>query len=331
MEQKNTVKIGIMSFAHMHAESYASCLKDMPDVEFAGIADDDSGRARRMGKAYRVKAFASYEDMLASDIDGVIVCSENINHRRHVVLAAQAGKHVLCEKPLATRMEDAEAIIEVCRRSDVKLQTAFPCRYHPAFIRLKDLVSSGGLGKVLAIKATNQGKCPGGWFVDKSLSGGGAVIDHTVHVLDLMRALTGAEPVKVYAEISNRHFDEDFDDTGLITVDFSNGMFATIDASWSRPESFPTWGNVKLYVTGTEGVADMDMFAQKADLYSDRSKRHSYEYWGDDTDSAMISAFVKSIRDDTPVEISGEDGAKAVAVVQAAYESSRTGQPVELT
>lgn len=324
------VKIGMMSFAHMHAHSYAGCLKQLEDVDFVGIADDDPARAKKVAKEFGVKAFDSYESLLGTDVQGVIVCSENINHRRHVVVAAQHGKHVMCEKPLATTVEDAEAMVEVCRRAGVKLQTAFPCRFHPAFIELKKAVKSGTLGKVLAVKGTNQGQCPFGWFIDKKLSGGGAVIDHTVHVTDLLRCMSGAEPVRVYAEIDNRMFGKDFDDTGLLTIEFSNGMFATLDASWSRPKSYATWGNVKMDVTGDAGVASMDMFAQKIDAFYDKPMSYKYDYWGDNIDLGLVASFARAIGEDTPVEVTGEDGAKALAVALAAYESAKTGKPVEL-
>lgn len=324
------VKIGMMSFAHMHAYSYASCLRQLEDVEFVGIADEDAERAKKMAGDFGVKAFGSYDALLETDVEAIIVCSENINHRKHVVVAAQHGKHVMCEKPLATTNEDAQAMIEVCRRANVKLMTAFPCRFHPAFVELKRAVKAGELGKVLAVKGTNQGQCPFGWFVDKKLSGGGAVIDHTVHVTDLMRAMTGAEPVRVYAEIDNRMFGKEFDDTGLLTIDFSDGTFATLDSSWSRPKSFATWGNVKMDVTGDAGVASMDMFNQKIDAFYDKSMSYRYEYFGDNIDLGLVASFARSIADNAPVEVTGEDGARALAVALAAYESAKTGKPVEL-
>jgi len=327
----DTVKIGMMSFAHMHAHSYASALKHLEDVEFVGIADEDVDRAKKIAKELGVKAFDSYEDLLATDAQGIIVCSENINHRRHVVVAAQHGKHVMCEKPLATTNEDAEAMVEVCRRAGVQLMTAFPCRFHPAFLELKKTVDAGTLGKVLAVKGTNQGQCPFGWFVEKKLSGGGAVIDHTVHVTDLLRAMSGAEPVRVYAEIDNRMFGKDFDDTGVLTIDFSNGMFATLDASWSRPKSFPTWGNVKMHVTGDAGVASMDMFGQNIEAFYDKTMSYKYENFGDNSDLALVASFARSVAENAPVAVTGEDGAKALAVALAAYESAKTGKPVELS
>ncbi len=153
--------------AHVHAMSYAASLKSLDSVELWEWPTT-THRASKMAKAFGVKAFKTYDEMLASDIDAVIVTSENSNHRRHAVTAAQSEKHVLCEKPLATTMEDAEAIVEVCRRSKVELMVALPCRFHPAFTRLKATIDSGEMGKILAIKGTNQGMCPGGWFTMRS-------------------------------------------------------------------------------------------------------------------------------------------------------------------
>ena len=161
-------------------------------------------------------------------------------------------------------------------------------------------------------------------------AGGGAIIDHTVHLIDLIRALTGAEPAKIYAEISNRMFGQDYDDSGVITVDFTNKMFVSIDSSWSRPKSYPFWGNVNMDLTGTEGIAHMEMFGQKIDYYSDKAGKHLYEYWGDNADLALVGSFVRSIANDKPVEISGVDGLKAVEVALAAYRSAETGEVVDL-
>jgi predicted dehydrogenase len=284
-----------------------------------------------MARRFHTKVFKRYEDMLESDIDAVIVCSENVNHRLHAVVAAQHEKHVMCEKPLATTMQDAEAIVEVFKRSGVKLMPAFPCRFHPAYKRLKETVAEGHLGRILAVKATNKGKCPWGWFVDRTLSGGGAVLDQTVNIMDMIRSMTGVEATRVYAEIDNRRFNKDFDDTGIVSVDFSNGMFATIDASWSLPDSSPFWGNVNMDVIGTDGTARMDIFAQKIDLIFDKPSRFTYEYWGDNVDMAMVASFVKSIAEDAPVEVTGDDGVKALHVALAAYESAGNGRTIDFT
>ena len=324
------MRVGILSMAHMHSHSYASALQSMPDVEFIGIADEDSERAKVSAKQYSTEAFLSYQDLLHQKPDAVIICSENIKHRDLTILAANSGCHVMCEKPLATTITDGQAMIDACKSANVQLMTAFPCRFSPAIVRLRQGIQDGRLGKILAIRATNRGKCPYGWFVQKELSGGGAVMDHTVHATDLMRWLLGEEVKEVYAEIDNRLLHEDFDDTGFLTMEFESGVFATLVTSWSRPKSFPTWGDVTLSVVGEKGVVNLDMFSQNLVHYSNKTGGVSWEPWGSNVDELMVAAFVDAIRENKPVPISGEDGLRAATVAFAAYQSAKLGEVVKL-
>lgn len=180
-------KIGIMSFAHMHAYNYAGIIGSIPDAELFGIADDDEARGQDAAKQFGTKYFRSYESLLEADIDGVIICCENSKHVDLVLAAASHKKHILCEKPIATNMEDGIKMIDACSEAGVELRIAFPSRFVPPVKQLKEIIDSGNLGRIIAVKATNHGQMPGGWFIDKNQSGGGAVMDHTVHVADLMR------------------------------------------------------------------------------------------------------------------------------------------------
>lgn len=324
------VKIGILSFAHMHALSYAECVNDIPDAVLAGVADDDSSRGKEMARQFDTRFFPTYAELLREPLDSVIVGSENSRHKELTLMAADAGKHVLCEKPIATNVADAREMISACEKKGVKLMTAFPCRYSPAMVRMKGQIESGQIGEILAINGTNRGQNPHGWFTDLEKAGGGAVMDHTVHVVDLARWLTKSEPVEVYAEISNLVFHDDYDDVGILTITFDNGVFATLDTSWSRPKSFPTWGDVTMKVTGTNGMAFLDMFAQNTTLYSDSKMSVSEVHWGSSIDHGLIQDFVQCVAEDQTPVISGLDGLRALEVALAAYESARTGQPVRL-
>ena len=324
------VKIGMMSFAHMHAASYAACVNEIPEAVLVGIADDDLTRGKQMAEQFNTKFFPTYQALLEQDIDAVIICPENIKHRELTLMAAEAGKHVLCEKPIATTVADARVMIDACNKHNVKLMTAFPCRYSPAILRMKQAIDDGTVGEILAMKGTNRGMMPGGWFIEMEKSGGGAVIDHAVHVTDLMRWLTGSEAVEVYAEISNLMHHENYDDVGELTITFDNGVFSSLDTSWSRPKSFPFWGDVMLEVTGTNGVVSLDMFAQNIIHYSDETMRVNWVNWGDNIDYGLIKDFVNIVANDLPVSITGEDGLKALEVALGAYKSRETGLPVKL-
>jgi len=324
----NVVKVGFLSIAHLHADSYAAQLRALPgQAEIVGVWDDDAGRRALKAAEYGTAAFED-ADALLDAAAAVVVCAENANHRALVERAAKAGKHVLCEKPLATTPDEARAMVDACDAAGVQLMTAFPCRFSPAFGQLLAAVRRGDLGDVLAVRGTNRGRCPGGWFIDKALSGGGAVMDHTVHVADLLRVLLGSEPAEVFCEADNRVLHGDFDDTGFLAITFENGVFATLDASWSRPKTFPTWGDVTLGVTGTRGVMELDLFAQEMTLFDDTRGRVAYQGWGSSIDRGLVAAFIEAVATGAPVPVTGVDGLRAVEVVEAAYASAASGQPV---
>ena len=147
--------------------------------------------------------------------------------------------------------------------------TAFPCRYITSVRQAKEAIDAGQIGEILAMKGTNRGSMPGGWFIEREKSGGGAVLDHTVHVMDLMHWFTGGKAEEVYAHAETLFNDTEIDDAGMVHVKFANGVVAVLDPSWSRNRTFPTWGDVTLEIIGTKGVLNIDSFAQKNDVYSD--------------------------------------------------------------
>ncbi|MEH7301351.1 Gfo/Idh/MocA family protein [Neobacillus drentensis] len=325
------MKIGIISFAHMHAHSYANSLAAMDHVELFGISDENEERGKEAAAKYHTRYYKNYHDLLAEEIEAVIICTENVKHTEVAIAAAEAKKHILCEKPLATTVEDAWKMIETCKQHGVKLQTAFPVRYNPPVKRVKQMIDTGELGRIVAIRGTNRGQNPGGWFVDKKKSGGGAVLDHTVHVIDLMRWFMDSEVREVYAEVDTKFSDIPIDDCGLLTLEFENGVFASHDPSWSRCKTFPTWGDVTLEIIGTQGTTRMDAFAQNLILYSDQKNKVSHEFWGNDMDCGLLEDFVRCIREDREPSITGYDGLKAMEVALAAYKSATIKEPVKIS
>ncbi len=328
------MKLGIMSFAHHHAESYAHALSTMPGVEFVGIADDNTARGEQLAQQYGAPFYPSYEALLAEQPDGVVVCSENVRHRPLVELAAQAGVNVMCEKPLATTLADGQAMLDACESAGVILMTAFPMRFSAPILEVKSLLDQGGLGKVLAVNGVNQGQMPKHhrqWFVDKELAGGGSVFDHTVHLADVLRWYLDSEVVEVYAQ-TNRimHRDEvDVETGGLLLVTFEDGTFASIDCSWSRPKNYPTWGGLALDLIGEKGVVHVDAFSQNLAAYSN-TDQPAWLPWLSDSDRSMISEFMAAIRAQRAPSVSGYDGYKAMEVALAAYRSAEIGAPVAL-
>ncbi len=327
MNNEQELKIGILSAAHVHTSSYARALQQIPGVTLAGLWDDNVTHGQQRAEEYDT-TFEADLDRFLEGCDAVVICSENVRHRELTVKAAEAGRHVLCEKPLATTTADARAMVEACQKAGVLLGTAFPVRQSGAVISLRDAVRNGVLGRVLMIRGTNRGTMPGGWFVDKSLSGGGAITDHTVHVVDAIRFVTGEEITSVYAQ-ADTHFYPDLavEDCGLIIMELSGGGIVSLDPSWSRPnQAFPTWGDVTMEVSGTEGVANVDYTAEHTKLYSNSRVRAAQLGWGEDNDLLLVTDFVRAIREGRAPMASGEDGMRAVEVVEAAYASIASGE-----
>ena len=323
------VRVGFLSLAHMHAYSYGHALNKLPNVELVGIFDPDRKRGEEGAIQMKTKYFSEASELL-TQVDAVVVCSENSRHREFTELAASHGVHVLCEKPIATTIAYAQAMIEACARANVKLQIAFPVRFNTPVRRVKEMLDRGAIGEVLAIRGTNHGQMPGGWFVDPKLSGGGAVMDHTVHVVDLIRWFLGREFVSVYAEADNMLYDVPIDDCGMLSMEMEGGIFVTQDPSWSRPATYPTWGNVTMEIIGTEGVINLDAFAQNYVVYNDQQRKVSSKSYTEDMDFGLIKDFIEMIEEDREPSITGFDGLQAMAVALGAYESARLKKPVHL-
>lgn len=325
------MRVVMLGAAHVHATGYARVLTRIKGAELAAVYDRDKAYAAAVAVISGAKICASAAECLEG-ADAVIVCAENALHLEMVTAAARAGVGVLCEKPLAPTVNEARAIADLCRESRVPLQVAFPCRYHPTIDRAKAHLDSGKLGEILAIRGTNHGRMPGGWFTDPALAGGGAVMDHTVHVVDLLRYLLRDEVVEVYAEAATLFHDIPVDDCGMLSMKLASGAFATLDPSWSRPASFPTWGDVTLEFVGTEGTLFVDMFQQNVNVYREGGNPpYTWAPYGTDMNEMMLKDFLQRMQEGREPSITGVDGVRATAVVEAAYASANSGKAEPVT
>jgi predicted dehydrogenase len=337
--RQNTIdrplKVAVLSFAHPHAVGYCRALAARGDVEL--VASDPGGseapdaalRGPELAATLGVRYLPTTQEALAWGPDAVIVTAENARHRALVEAAAAAGAHILCEKPLATTLDDAEAMLAAVERAGVTLMTAYPVRFAPAFTDLLQRVRAGQLGTVLAVKGTNNGKLPSGraWFTDPALSGGGALVDHVVHCADLLDELLGEQPATVHAVVNRiLHREAGVETGGLVTAVYASGAVATIDCSWSVPDSAPTWGGLTLQVTGTRGSVTIAPFA--AHVGGQTADGQVWEPTGDDLDAAMIDELLDAVRTGRPARPDGQAGLRTLRIVDAARRSAATGEVV---
>ena len=322
------IRICILSVAHVHTSTYVRCLQNNPGAEIIGFCDESPERGQAFAHAHGLTFWPKPSEMLAQNVDVALVCSENRAHARWIALAAKAGVDVLCEKPLGINQAEMEETLDLCRSRNIRLMTAMCNRYIHSFQEAASAIRSGKIGKLIAVFASNKGTMPGGWFTDPALSGGGCIIDHTVHVADLMNHLLGALPEQVYAQAGHQLSQMEVEDSAVVTMRYPGGVVVTLDASWSRTEHFPYGRDLTLRFVGTQGSIYVDYFAENNRVYA--AGERIYSYFGEDKDQMMMDDLIDCYQTGRFFPITGKDGRNCALVPQAAYRSLRSGKEVHL-
>ncbi len=225
------------------------------NAELSAVMDVDPALAAAIGKKYGAKhAFATVDELLALDeLDAVYIASPVFCHREQVIAAARAGKHVLCEKPLALTAAESEEIAAECVRNGVKLGAGLMMRFHAYHQEMKRLVEDGRLGQIVTMRA--QLTCwypeiPGNWRQDRKRSGGGALMDMGIHCIDLLQYITNSRAVEVAAFTGNETFKYSADDSASVIMKMDNGATAYVDANFNIPDAA---ARCRLEIYGTRG------------------------------------------------------------------------------
>jgi UDP-N-acetylglucosamine 3-dehydrogenase len=264
-----------------------------------------------------------WEDAVArDDVDAVVIAVPNAFHRDVAVAAATAGKHVLVDKPIATTTEDADEMIAAAKAHRVVLVPFQNTRFAAPFVAAQQFVAAGNLGEVTGFRAAFGHAGPQAWapqaewFFDRSLAGGGCLIDLGVHVVDLVRCVTGDDIVAVAALVNGRRGDVEAD--AQLLARLRGGAIGTIHASWSSPSG----SDQQLTVIGTKGTLHLDNRTPLTfiDSQGDRERLALPE-----TTSSPLAELLAAIAGERLPSVTAADGRAAVAVVQAAYYSAAHG------
>ena len=332
-----SIGVAMLGVAHTpHAMSYARAVRDADGAHLVGVYDGDVDLGAVLADRFDTPFHDDVDTLLdAGAVHAVVVCSETDRHRELVEAAARRGLAVLCEKPIATTLADAEAMIRVCDEHHVQLHVAFVTRFYPVVQQVRAAIAAGSIGDVVAMVGGNRGRPPlapsyPSWITDPVRSGGGALIDHSVHVTDVMRHLTGGEAVRVNAEVDDRFWTSGVDDMAALSVEFDNGAIAAIDPSWSVPAGNP-WGyDFFLRILGSNGAISIDDTAESLRFAGEEAMR--LVPFGVDIDAAMVEAFLESIRVGELIDpcADGTDGYRALEIALAGYEAAATHDTVRL-
>ncbi len=334
------IGLGIISYAHPHAARYAATISASLRADLAGIAGlgSNADLAVEEAERYGIPYYADYRDLLArDDLIGVYVGTEPRRHLEVVREAAARGKHVLCDKPIALTLEEADEILRLSREARVKLMVPFNPRFQLPLIKVKKALDGGEIGDLVSIFAIKYGKLPTkipgpgefDWFLDPDQAGGGGFLDIGIHAVDAMRWLAGSEARRVYAHIGAvLHQDLAVDDLGLVTIEFENGVVSALSAGWANPDGYPTWLDVRFEILTTEGAFLID--SPYHDYWCYDSTRAEKQYWWRRDVDGLVNEFMEAILEDREPAITGEDARAALVIALAAYESSASGKVIAL-
>ena len=333
------IKLGVISMEHPHlCGNHFPALRYIQDrVKVAAIADHDRPAAQPWLDLFSAEYFTDRDQLLTkADIDAVLITSRNNNHAADSIAAAKAGKDIFCDKPIATSAKDVPAIATAVRENNVRFVTTYPLRFNTSLQQLKHAVDSGKLGKIQAIMATNHGCMyePGApaWVKDPEQNGGGCLIDHAVHVADIIRWLTGEEFADVKAETTTALHDIPAEDIAVLHGRMSAGAIYQIDASWSRRGRDPMWGDVTFRVVGAQGSASLDLCNnQRMEIYNEDGINFRYPiHLIREHGEVFLDYAASKQQGRVPINADEIDGLRTMELVFAAYESVRNKEKVDL-
>jgi UDP-N-acetyl-2-amino-2-deoxyglucuronate dehydrogenase len=332
------------------AATHAMALNTLPTAEFVACCDQDLHRASALATNYNVpQVFDDAETMLRdAGLEAVLICTPHPAHEPLVVAAAEAGIHVLCEKPISIRVDAADRMIDAAKSAGINFGVIFQRRFWPASQRIRQAIDAGKLGKpTLAECAVRIWRSPeyfasDPWRGKWSTEGGGVLMNQAVHAIDLLQWFMG-RPSEVYGHYATyRHGAYiDVEDTAVATVVFESGALGTIQAaSTVQPESGfrvsvhgdkgPTV-SVWEQVEGQQGINDVWNMpgdeATRAVWESDEKGKPGFPLFHE----LQIQDFLASVIEKRPPAVTGEDARVSLEIIQAIYESSRTCFPVRLS
>jgi len=339
MAKKRFALVGAGLFGEMHARAYSS----HPEAELTMVCDLNGDRAREIAAKYGARPTTDWREVAREEsIDGVSVATPDFLHTEIAVGMAEAGKHVLVEKPLATTVVDCEKIIAAAQRSGVKLMTAFHNRWHPVFHEAYRRVRSGEIGspRYLYFRLSNTTLVPLKmlawaerssvlWFLGS-------------HAVDMTCWLIGERPARVYS-VSRREvlkgLGVDTPDLFASTLEFPSGAVAMVENVWLLPQTAPNVVDVKCELIGTEETMHLNTSHHAAfEIYSTQGVKYADVMGAPLVHGKYHGFMLESLRhfadcvvhDQTPL-VSGEDGLEVTRVLCGIEESVRTGAPVEIT
>ncbi len=342
------VRVGVIGCGKI-ANVHAAALHQLEEAEFVACCDQDEARAREYAARNSVpNIYTDVDAMLRSGtVDAVHVCTPHPAHERAVVAAAEAGVHVLCEKPVAISLAEADRMIDAADRAQVAFGVIFQRRFWPAARRIREAIDAGRLGTVTLGECSVRIWRPREYFASDpwrgkwATEGGGVLMNQAVHAIDQFLWFMG-DPVEVVGRHATlRHGAYiDVEDTAVATVVFASGALGVIQAASTFQPDFgfrvavhgDTGAAVSVWerLEGQQGVNDVWTVAGEEEHRAAWELADTGRSGFPGFHALQIRDFLQAVRDNRPPAVTGRDARKSLEVILAIYESSRTGQPIRL-
>ena len=324
------VGLGMMGVRH------ARLWQELHSTRLVSVYDIVSERAREVADDLGCVAAAGLEDAIDADgVQIVSVCTNDGAHREACEAAAEAGRHVLVEKPLATTLQDCDAIIDACERNNVKLMTGHICRFDTRYVKCRDAIEAGEVGEIVQVFARRNNITASGKRIGPRTS---VAFFLGVHDIDLLQWITGERITRVCAEASSKVLaDIPADDSIMTVFRLEGGAVGALETCWVIPEGSPNSLDARMEVVGTKGRITARVGGEGFEQAStERAQRPDIVYWAEMHGTAQgglrrqLEHFAECVIEDRDPAVSAEDARSAVEVAVAIHESLESGGPVEI-
>jgi 1,5-anhydro-D-fructose reductase (1,5-anhydro-D-mannitol-forming) len=329
-----TIRWGLIGASTIARQFMIAAIRNQPDGTVAAVMSSSAERARAYAGENGIdKAYSSMDELLGSDIDAVYISTTNELHLEQAVAAARAGKHVMCEKPLALSSADALEIVAACRKGGVVLGTNHHLRNAGSHRAMRAAIKEGRIGTPIAARVFHAVYLPEhlqGWRLSSPQAGGGVVMDITVHDADTLRFVLDDDPVEVTALVQSAGMAANGLEDGAMSVfRFKSGVLAQAHDAFTIRNA-----GTGFEVHGTEGsLIGRDVMTQKpigSVILRTAAGEEELAFDRDDLYTRSLGRFHRAIRGDGTPSATGEDGVWSLAAAEAALKSAKSGRTVTI-
>lgn len=322
-----TLKWGLIGAGDISRKRIAPALHDLPNCEFISVSRSQADLAEAFAREFGApKWFADWRKQIAdADIEAVYIATPVYLHAEQTIAAAEAGKHVLVEKPMALTVADCDRMIAACTANGVKLGVAYYRRFYPVLVRVKEIIASGEIGNVTLAQANAfeyvdlPADSPRHWFLEKGKSGGGPMMDFGCHRIELLIDIFG-RVTGVSGLVSNAAFGREVEDTAAASFQFASGVCASVTVTHAAIEAkdtldiYGTKGSIHIPVLNKGDMTVLTSEGERAESHPPAANIHA----------PLIEDFADAVLNDQEPAVTGEMGREVQRVLAQVYSEKIT-------